>query len=260
MAILTGGVNITGLVASPTNNASNSGSVNTGTQFSSVLASTGGMTGEQASAALANNPNATPQQIYDFMKQSGVDISQLSRVSGKSISEIESTANSAGITDNMLAQIGYSPSLVSDGITVGGTTYSSQQVKEFYANGGNDVQFAEQHGITDPGKIHDLVIQARAIAGSANPTGDAALQHFFELYQQYNPSGVDANNFSQWVQNQNPGTLNAIVAGIYTGAAIDPMDYAPGGIYGPGSTESRQAGYGHGLGPRGDGGNWGSTG
>jgi len=124
-------------------------------------------------------------------------------------------------------------------INIGGQTYSDDQVKQFYQNGGNDADFLRQAGITDPGQIHDLSVQARGIAGSANPTGDAALQQQFQRYTNTTPNGAYAGNYSGWlndVKNGSPGAYNAIVAGTYTGGAVAPKDYDFGGIYGPAGT------------------------
>lgn len=124
-------------------------------------------------------------------------------------------------------------------INIGGQTYSDDQVKQFYQNGGNDADFLRQVGITDPGQIHDLSVQARGIAGSANPTGDAALQQQFQRYTNTTPNGAYAGNYSGWlndVKNGSPGAYNAIVAGTYTGGAVAPKDYDFGGIYGPAGT------------------------
>lgn len=236
MANIAGGVNIASLVLNTTTNSSNSSSGSSGSSFSSVLASAGGMTDDQVGAALENNPDASPLQIFNFMKQSGVDINQLSRVSGKSTSEIASIGNAAGLTNDMMAQIGYASSSSSwvtaaGGVSFGGQAYSPQQIKEFYANGGNDVQFAQEHGVTDPGQIHDLAVAARAIGGA--PTGDAALQQVFDQYVASTPNGKYANDFSGWTDDLGAGTRNSIYAGTYTGAAISPTDYDYNGIFGP---------------------------
>lgn len=121
------------------------------------------------------------------------------------------------------------------GLMIGGTEYSDQQIKDFYASGGDDNQFAQQLGITDPWQRRDLILQARQIAGPGTMGGDAGLQRYFEQYRQYNPNGANANNYQAWVASQNPDTLNAMRAGTFTGAASSPTDWAPGGIYAPGT-------------------------
>lgn len=143
-----------------------------------------------------------------------------------------------------------------DGMTIGGKAYSAQQIKDFYAGGGDDNQFLQQHGITDGWQKHDLAIQARGIAGDANPTGEAALLQQFQRYQKYNPQGANANNYQGFVNDLGAGTSNAMRAGAFTGAPNSPKDYDFTGIYGPGSSAARTHGFASGLGPRGDGGSW----
>lgn len=135
-------------------------------------------------------------------------------------------------------------------ISIGGQTFTDDQIKQFYANGGNDNMFAQNLGLTDQNQIHDLAIQARAIGGA--PTGEQAMKYAFNQYQQYNPNGAYANNYQGFVGDQNPATANAIRSGTYTGAYTSPTDYAPGGIY-----EGVNANYKtYGLGARGLGDGW----
>lgn len=139
-------------------------------------------------------------------------------------------------------------------ISIGGKTYSDDEIRQFYANGGNDVQFAQQNGITDQNQLHDMAMQTRAIGGA--PTGEAAARQVFQQYQKYNPNGANANSFEGWKNDQGAGTMSAINAGTYTGAATSPSDFAPGGIY-----YGRNINYkDNGLGPRGmgmeNGGGW----
>ena len=51
-------------------------------------------------------------------------------------------------------------------ISIGGTTYTDQQVQDFYRNGGNERQFLQQNGINDPWQARDLQLQARQIGGA----------------------------------------------------------------------------------------------
>lgn len=139
-----------------------------------------------------------------------------------------------------------------DGMWVQGKYITKAELQNAFKNGVNPVEYLQKAGITDLGQIHDLVTQAEGIAGNA-PTGDAALQKYFKEYQQYNPNGKYANDFAAWRNDQNPNQLNAMMAGTYSGAAMSPSDFAPGGIYGPGSAYYGQAGYGSGQGPRGMG-------
>jgi hypothetical protein len=121
------------------------------------------------------------------------------------------------------------------GMMIGGTKYSDQQIRDFYASGGDDNQFAQQAGITDPWQRRELILQARQIAGAGTMAGDAGLQKYFQQYRQYNPNGANVNNFQNWVASQNLHTLDAMRSGTFTGSASSPTDWAPGGIYGPGS-------------------------
>lgn len=138
-----------------------------------------------------------------------------------------------------------------------GRWISQKEAQDFYANGGDDNQFAQQAGITDPWQRRELLMKARAL-GSA-PTGDAAVQQQFNLYKKYNPNGRYANDYAAWVNDQGANTINAMRAGAYTGAASSPSDWQPGGIYGPGTghdfsfDQSR-----NGTGAHGTGDNWGS--
>ena len=135
-------------------------------------------------------------------------------------------------------------------ISIGGKTYTDQQVRDFYAGGGNDNMFLQQQGITDQNQIHDLAIQGRQIGGA--PTGDAAMQQAFSQYQKYNPNGANANNYQGFVGDQNPATAAAIRSGTYTGAYTSPTDYAPGGIYAGVNADYKT----YGLGARGLGDGW----
>ena len=102
-------------------------------------------------------------------------------------------------------------------MTIGGVTYSDQQIKDFYAGGGNDAQFSAANGGT-----RDQMLQARQIAGT-NPT----TQTYFNQYQQANPNGAYAGNYQGWMADQAPHRLDAMKSGTYTGDGADqsPQDY-----------------------------------
>lgn len=141
-------------------------------------------------------------------------------------------------------------------ITVGGKTYSDEEVKAFYANGGDDNKFAQDAGLTDPWQRREAILQARSIGNA--PTGDAAVQQQFNLYKQYNPNGANVNNYEAWKADQGLHTLDAMKSGTYTGAASSPTDWGPNGIYGPGTGHDysfEQGRYGTGAHGTGDG--WG---
>ncbi len=149
-----------------------------------------------------------------------------------------------------------------DGMWVQGRFITKAELQNAFKSGVNPVEYLQKQGITDLGQIHELVVKAEGIAGNA-PSGDAALQNYFQQYQQYNPNGKYANDFAGWIKDQQPANLNAMRAGVFTGAVTSQADWAPGGIYGPGSAYYGQPGYGSGQGPRGMGdlgGGWGATG
>jgi len=148
------------------------------------------------------------------------------------------------------------------GMTLAGKYFSPQQIKDFYAQGGNLNQYLQQQGVTDLWQIHSLNAQAQQIAGNVVATGEAALQAFFKEYQQYNPNGAHVNDYVGWKNDQDPVTLTSMMSGGYTGAATALQDFEPGGIYGPSSVYYGQKDYASGLGPRGMGalgGAWATT-
>ena len=102
-------------------------------------------------------------------------------------------------------------------MTIGGVTYSDQQIKDFYAGGGNDAQFSAANGGT-----RDQMLQARQIAG-----GGPTTQTYFDQYQKANPNGAYAGNYQGWMADQAPHRLDAMKSGTYTGDGADqsPQDY-----------------------------------
>jgi hypothetical protein len=102
-------------------------------------------------------------------------------------------------------------------MTINGQTYSDDQIKQFYAGGGNDAAFAAQNGAG-----RDQMLQARQIAGGAPTT-----QNYFNQYQQANPNGAFAGNYQGWMADQAPHRLDAMKSGTYTGNGADqsPLDY-----------------------------------
>lgn len=139
-------------------------------------------------------------------------------------------------------------------MTIGGVTYTDQQVKDFYAGGGNERQFLEQAGVSDPWQARDMTLQARQTAGY-KPT----MQQNFQQYQQANPGGAFANDFGGWqndMKNGSPGAYNAMQSGTYTGAPTAATDFAPGGIHAGKSFSFDQSGKGQlGIGDGWGGGN-----
>lgn len=116
------------------------------------------------------------------------------------------------------------------GAQVGSNYYTGQQVRDFYANGGNDNQFAQQAGITDPWQRRDAILAARNAGGGAGlaaNSGEAGLRNYFNQYQQANPNGAFAGNYQGWMADQAPHRLDAMKSGTYTGDGADqsPQDY-----------------------------------
>lgn len=165
-------------------------------------------------------------------------ISQAARIAGKNWSAADVTGasqglgydfnNTGGIVQRASAQS--SPG----GAQVGSNYYTGQQVKDFYASGGNDNQFAQQAGITDPWQRRETILAARQSAGGAGTaanSGEAGLQSYFQQYRKYNPNGANVNSYENWLRDQNPHTRDAMRAGTFTGSVTSPTDWAPGGIY-----------------------------
>lgn len=142
-----------------------------------------------------------------------------------------------------------------EGMWVGGKWLPKADITAFYANGGDDNQFAQQNGITDPWQRREMIMQARAMGGAA--TGDSAVHQQFNLYKKYNPNGKYVNDFTAWAADQGEHTINAMRAGTYTGAASSPSDWAPGGIYAPGTGHDYSFAQGRtGAGAHGTGDGW----
>lgn len=101
---------------------------------------------------------------------------------------------------------------------IGGKNYTEQQIADFYANGGNDVQFAQQNGLG-----REDIISARQYAGGNTPNA----QTFFNQYKAANPNGAYANNFAGWQNDLGTHTRDAMNSGTYTGNGADqsPTDY-----------------------------------
>ena len=128
-------------------------------------------------------------------------------------------------------------------ISIGGKTYDDQQIKDFYAGGGNERQFLEQAGVSDPWAARDLTLQARQTAGY-KPT----MEQNFQQYQQANPGGAFSNNYGGWLndmKNGNPGAFGAMQAGTYTGSPTAATDFAPGGIHSGKTFSYQQSGKGN---------------
>lgn len=136
-----------------------------------------------------------------------------------------------------------------------GQTITSEQAREFYANGGDDNQFAQQVGITDPWLRREYILQARQLAGAGTMGGDSGVQTYFNRYKQYNPNGKYANDFSGWVNDQGEHTISAMRAGTFTGTPSSPSDWAPGGVYNTGHDHSFEQSR-NGTGAHGTGDGW----
>lgn len=256
MTSLAGGVNILGLVANTGSNSSNSSSSSSGTSFSTVLNSS--VSDAQVSAALADNPGATPLEIYNLMKQSGVSIDQLSRVTGESVSTLEATANAAGITDAMLAQVGYasssswtspfqatqfdSYSLLGSATAPSATGATDDQVKQWLAqnpdaDAAQVIGTAQQYGVTLDqlsrvyGVVPNVLIQAAEQQG-ANVTG------YTDSDLGWKSVGMDPGTFASRLANVGPLQLPSLLqaAGITTTESMTQMygQQSSGGTQGGG--------------------------
>lgn len=112
----------------PTNKhgAYSNNTTTTSTQFSDILSSSLdkstadispkkiGVSNDQIRDALANNPNATPQQIFAAMQHYGVSMERLSNVTGLSPDNLATKALEGGITSSQLESIGYKSMPLSD--------------------------------------------------------------------------------------------------------------------------------------------------
>lgn len=206
----------------------------------------------------------TPDQIAQLAQQYGMNadqIQQATQIGGQNYSaaDINSYAQNHGIS--LPSQQGTpppaprptpsGPSINIPGFGQVGTA----ELQSFFAGGGDPNQWAQAHGITNLDTIHKLATEARGLAGSSVPTGDAAMRNAFESYRLYNPNGAHANDYAGFVASQNPATAASIRSGAYTGTFIDPKDFEPGGIYAPGT--GHDFGYTQsGLGARGMGDGW----
>ncbi|MFI5347057.1 MAG: hypothetical protein ACHQ51_11850 [Elusimicrobiota bacterium] len=197
---------------------------------------------------IAAAEEVTDQQIQDFVKthneqeilaamnQYGVTADRLAHVLGISADALNADAAKAGISQQAVNEAGTGhtilPNPTDTTITINGKVYTAQQIKDFYAQGGDDAVFVQGNGITDPVQARDFILKARAIGG-VDLTGDAGLQHYFALYSKSTPNGAHAHDYAGWLNDQQPAVQNAMRAGAYTGASYDPADYDFGGIFGP---------------------------
>ncbi len=197
---------------------------------------------DQIKSFFASNPDASSvaKQAASMGLNEG-QIKQASDIAGKgwSDSDINNFASSNGYNwggGGALQTVPTGSGVSAGGMNINGTSYTAQQIKDFYASGGDDRQFVQQHGVTDLDQQRQLMLQGRQIAGNY-ATGDAGLQQAYKSYQKTNPSGAWTNSYAGWLNDvkSNPAMYNALVTGQYTGAATAGADFAPGGIYGPGT-------------------------
>lgn len=191
-------------------------------------------------------------------------IAQAAKVAGKNWTAADVTGASQGLGYDFGGSGGIiqraSAQSSPGGAQVGSNYYTGQQVRDFYANGGNDNQFAQQAGITDPWQRRDAILAARNAGGGAGlaaNSGEAGLRNYFNQYRQYNPNGANVNSYENWLRDQNPHTRDAMRAGTFTGTPSSPTDSAPGGIYYGVNTSYDQTR--NGLGKRGWDDGWGGT-
>ncbi len=143
-----------------------------------------------------------------------------------------------------------------------GQWLSQADIQQFYKNGGDDVQFAQTHGYTNLDSQRAGILQARQLAGAGTMQGDAALKHYYAMYQKLSPNGANANNYAGWLADvkSDPAKWNAIQTGAYTGQGwMDSKDSDFGGIYGPGTGHDVSYAQ-NGQGALGQGDGWGALG
>lgn len=205
-------------------------------------------TDEEIKGALAGK---TPDQIAQLAQQYGLNQSQIqqaTQIGGQNYSAADIAGYAQNNGMNFGGQGGALQTLqqpaapaapaagTGQGMNIPGYGWASQsEIQNFLSKGGDPNQFLQQHGNTNLSLNHELATQARGMAGSANPTGEAAMKNAWENYKKYNPNGAHANNYAGFVSSQNPGTADAIRAGTYTGSFHTQTDFQPGGIYAPGT-------------------------
>jgi hypothetical protein len=84
-------------------------------------------------------------------------------------------------------------------ITLGGRTYSDDEVRQFYTNGGNEAAFAQQNGLSDA-EAQSAMSQARSITSS--PASPAPVSNSFTGVNSvdYN-KGVFSPTENRWIPN-----------------------------------------------------------
>lgn len=120
----------------------------------------------------------------------------------------------------------YQPYKVPDFIWVNGQKLTKDKIQSFYANGGNDYQFGKEAGLS-PDEARQIIPVARLING-LNPTDyETNSKYYFDQYSKANPTGVYANNYASWTNDQNPHVILSMKSGTFTGDPQDksPMDY-----------------------------------
>jgi hypothetical protein len=75
-------------------------------------------------------------------------------------------------------------------ITLGGRTYSDDEVRQFYANGGNEAAFAQQNGLSDA-DAQAAMAQAHSITASPTNWGSATPQQIQDQSAQWTAQGID---------------------------------------------------------------------
>lgn len=188
-------------------------------------------------------------------------VSQYSKVAGKNWSANDVVGASQGLGYDFGGSGGIIQRATAQsspgGLQVGANYQTGQQVRDFYAGGGNDNEFAQKAGITDPWQRRETILKARQIAGPGTMGGEAGLQSYFQQYKKYNPGGANVNSYENWLRDQNPHTRDAMQAGTFTGSVTSPTDWAPGGIhYGKAVTYDQTR---NGLGSQGWDNGWGGS-
>lgn len=127
-------------------------------------------------------------------------------------------------------------------ITLGGRTYSDDEVRQFYANGGNEAAFAQQNGLSDA-EAQSAMSQARSITSSpaspapaSSPITMDQSQSFTGVNSVDRNKGVFSPTENRWISNDeikqyfnsNPGASADQINGMAGKLGLNPyaINYA----------------------------------
>lgn len=151
------------------------------------------------------------------------------------------------------------------GMWLDGNWITQQQIKDFYAGGGDDVQWYQEHAKNkDLWQQHDFLNKARELAGPGTMQGENALRHYYEMYKKYVPGGAFQNDYEGFKRDRmsDPGSYGGITSGTYTGQGwLTGRDADFGGVLGPGGSlfTAQKGSSTNGYGALGNGTGWGGV-